>query len=167
MNKFGGDWTENKIEILVEYAKAYLTIMKVFTVKYDWKLLYFDGFAGSGFIKKGNEENLKMIVGAASRILEIENPRAFDLYYFVEKEPENMEAFAEAIDNSMRKQNIYYDDLIEGSVLKPLVIRVLKRDSFRAYMKAQGKLGGQNKVPRLSNDRKIVSALEDMKVTLP
>jgi three-Cys-motif partner protein len=75
MNKFGGDWTENKIEILVEYAKAYLTIMKVFTIKYDWKLLYFDGFAGSGFIKKGNEENLKMIVGAASRILEIERLR--------------------------------------------------------------------------------------------
>lgn len=90
MNKFGGDWTENKIEILVEYAKAYLTIMKVFTIKYDWKLLYFDGFAGSGFIKKGNEENLKIIVGAASRILEIENPRAFDLYYFVEKEPDNI-----------------------------------------------------------------------------
>lgn len=90
MNKFGGDWTENKIEILVEYAKAYLAIMKPFAVKYDWKLLYFDGFAGSGFIKKGNEEDLKMIVGAASRILEIEEPRAFDLYYFVEKEANNI-----------------------------------------------------------------------------
>jgi hypothetical protein len=81
--------------------------------------------------------------------------------------PADLDRFAQFLDREMVKQNIYYDDLIEGSVLKPLVIRVLKRDSFRAYMKAQGKLGGQNKVPRLSNDRKIVSALEDMKLTLP
>jgi hypothetical protein len=81
--------------------------------------------------------------------------------------PADLDRFAQFLDWEMVKQNIYYDDLIQGSVLKPLVIRVLKRDSFRAYMKAQGKLGGQNKVPRLSNDRKIVSALEDMKVTLP
>lgn len=107
MNKFGGDWTENKIEILVEYAKAYLTIMKVFTVKYDWKLLYFDGFAGSGFIKKGNEENLKMIVGAASRILEIENPRAFDLYYFVEKEPENISLLKQNTIDVFPNKNIH------------------------------------------------------------
>lgn len=107
MNKFGGDWTENKIEILVEYAKAYLTIMKVFTVKYDWKLLYFDGFAGSGFIKKGNEENLKMIVGAASRILEIENPRAFDLYYFVEKESNNISLLKENTIDVFPNKNIH------------------------------------------------------------
>jgi hypothetical protein len=81
--------------------------------------------------------------------------------------PKDLDWFAQYLDREMVKQNIYYDDLIQGSVLKPLVVRVLKRDSFRAYMKAQGKLGGQNKVPRLSNDRKIVSALEDMKVTLP
>jgi hypothetical protein len=81
--------------------------------------------------------------------------------------PADLNRFAQILDREMVKQNIYYDDLIQGSILKPLVIRVLKRDSFRAYMKAQGKLGGQNKVPRLSNDRKIVSALEDMKVTLP
>jgi hypothetical protein len=81
--------------------------------------------------------------------------------------PADLDQFAQFLDREMVKQNIYYDDLIQGSVLKPLVIRVLKKDSFRAYMKAQGKLGGQNKVPRLSNDRKIVSALEDMKVTLP
>lgn len=81
--------------------------------------------------------------------------------------PADLDRFAQFLDREMVKQNIYYDDLIQGSVLKPLVIRVLKRDSFRAYMKAEGKLGGQNKVPRLSNDRKIVSALENMKVTLP
>ena len=85
MNQFGGNWTENKIEILTEYAKAYLVIMNNFANRYNWKLLYFDGFAGSGFIKKVNNENHKIIVGASKRILEIEDPRSFDLYYFVEK----------------------------------------------------------------------------------
>lgn len=91
MNKFGGDWTEAKIEILVEYAKAYLTIMNIYANKFNWKLLYFDGFAGSGFITKGNDENKKVIVGAAKRILEIEQPSPFDMYYFVEKIAENAE----------------------------------------------------------------------------
>lgn len=91
MNEFGGNWTENKIEILVEYAKAYLNIMNTHASKYDWKLLYFDGFAGSGFIKKGNKEDQRLIVGGAKRILEIEDPRPFDLFYFVEKETDNIE----------------------------------------------------------------------------
>lgn len=90
MNQFGGDWTENKIEIIVEYANAYLNIMNKFATKYGWKLLYFDGFAGSGYIKKGKEENQKLIVGAAKRILEIEEPRPFDLFYFVEKDSEKV-----------------------------------------------------------------------------
>jgi len=85
MNTFGGDWTENKIEILVEYAGAYLTIMNTHANKYGWELLYFDGFAGSGEITKGKEEDRKIIVGAAKRILEIEKPRPFDMFYFVEK----------------------------------------------------------------------------------
>lgn len=92
MNKFGGDWTEAKIEILVEYAKAYLTIMNTYADKYNWKLIYFDGFAGSGFITKQSEQSTKIITGAAKRILEIEEPRAFDIYYFVEKEKENADS---------------------------------------------------------------------------
>lgn len=77
-----------------------------------------------------------------------------------EKEPENMEAFAEAIDNSMRKQNIYYDDLITGNVLRKVVITKVSKNGFQEYMKSQGKLGGQNKIPRLSNDRKIADNLK-------
>jgi three-Cys-motif partner protein len=77
-----GDWTKKKIEILVEYALAYLTIMKERTY---WKLLYFDGFAGSGIIVKENETDLDVTLGAARRIVEIDTPRAFDHYYFVEK----------------------------------------------------------------------------------
>ncbi|MBL7774371.1 MAG: GH3 auxin-responsive promoter family protein [Saprospiraceae bacterium] len=73
--------------------------------------------------------------------------------------PADLPAFAARVDAAMREQNIYYDDLITGGVLRPLVIRSLQRDAFRDYMKSQGKLGGQNKVPRLANDRKIADAL--------
>ncbi|MCC7467037.1 MAG: GH3 auxin-responsive promoter family protein [Saprospiraceae bacterium] len=77
--------------------------------------------------------------------------------WFIEfdNQPADLEAFALKVDAAMRGQNIYYDDLITGNILRPLVIRPLKRDAFREYMKSQGKLGGQNKVPRLANDRKI------------
>jgi phenylacetate-coenzyme A ligase PaaK-like adenylate-forming protein len=74
-------------------------------------------------------------------------------------EPEKMDTFAEALDNAMRKQNIYYDDLIVGKVLRKLVITKVVTNGFQEYMKSIGKLGGQNKIPRLSNDRKIVDAL--------
>ncbi|KAF2514082.1 GH3 auxin-responsive promoter family protein [Flavobacterium zhairuonense] len=77
-----------------------------------------------------------------------------------EKEPENMQVFAEAIDDSMRKQNIYYDDLITGNVLQKVIITKVSKNGFQEYMKSQGKLGGQNKIPRLSNDRKIADNLK-------
>ena len=72
-----------------------------------------------------------------------------------EQEPSNMKAFAEAIDNAMRKQNIYYYDLIVGNILQKVVITKVPKNGFQEYMKSIGKLGGQNKIPRLSNDRKI------------
>ncbi|MCG2417514.1 GH3 auxin-responsive promoter family protein [Aequorivita sp. F47161] len=76
-----------------------------------------------------------------------------------ENEPENLQQVAEFLDAEMQQQNSYYFDLIEGKVLQPLKITSLKKDSFQQYMKSQGKLGGQNKVPRLANDRKIADAL--------
>lgn len=76
-----------------------------------------------------------------------------------ENEPEDSDTFAEALDNAMRKQNIYYDDLIVGHVLKKLVITKVNKNGFQDYMKSIGKLGGQNKIPRLSNDRSIVAVL--------
>lgn len=75
-------------------------------------------------------------------------------------EPENMEEFALKIDNAMRKQNVYYDDLIVGNVLRTLVITKVPKNGFQEYMKSIGKLGGQNKLPRLSNDRKIAQFFE-------
>ena len=78
-----------------------------------------------------------------------------------ENEPEDEVAFAEAIDQAMRKQNIYYDDLIVGNVLRKVVITKVAKNGFQDYMKSIGKLGGQNKIPRLSNDRKIAVFFEN------
>ena len=73
--------------------------------------------------------------------------------------PKDLAAFAATLDTGMRTKNVYYDDLIVGSVLRPCVLRSLGPESFIRYMKSEGKLGGQNKVPRLTNDRKIAEAL--------
>ena len=67
--------------------------------------------------------------------------------------------FSNELDRNLQKLNTYYKDLIKGGVLQPLKITVLKKNSFRSYMKSIGKLGGQNKVPRLANDRKIADEL--------
>ena len=82
-----------------------------------------------------------------------------------EKEPENISALAQKIDTSLQKQNSYYFDLIQGKVLQPLKITLVKKGGFQDYMKSIGKLGGQNKLPRLSNDRKLVDNLEALNLT--
>ncbi|WP_378180202.1 GH3 auxin-responsive promoter family protein [Aquimarina sp. SS2-1] len=92
------------------------------------------------------------------------NPDDSELPYhewFVEfqESPQDLEEFALQIDNSLRKQNTYYDDLIVGNVLRTLKVRKVPVNGFNSYMKSIGKLGGQNKLPRLSNDRKIVDSL--------
>ncbi|MBC7416583.1 MAG: GH3 auxin-responsive promoter family protein [Pedobacter sp.] len=74
--------------------------------------------------------------------------------------PDDFEGFARKLDLALQQKNSYYFDLIEGKVLQPLKIRRLQKDSFVNYMKSEGKLGGQNKVPRLSNDRKLAEGLE-------
>ncbi|MEM9830801.1 MAG: GH3 auxin-responsive promoter family protein [Bacteroidota bacterium] len=74
--------------------------------------------------------------------------------------PTDLPAFSQLIDQRLQKLNPYYDDLISGNILRPLEIRLLQKDGFRQYMKSQGKLGGQNKVPRLSNDRILADGLQ-------
>ena len=113
MNTFGGNWTIDKMEIVVSYTKAYLTIMN----KQNWvKTIYFDGFAGSGYIRQdeNSDEPVNDLValdfskevkgeeavkGAALRILEISDPRPFDLYYFVEKNKNNKTTLEQTIKN--------------------------------------------------------------------
>jgi hypothetical protein len=75
------------------------------------------------------------------------------------KMPSDLEAFSKELDEQLRSLNTYYDDLIAGKILRTLVLVPLKKDSFIEYMKSIGKLGGQNKVPRLSNDRTIANEL--------
>ncbi len=81
--------------------------------------------------------------------------------WFVEFEdvPADLPAFAARLDQVMRGKNVYYDDLIGGSILRPLKLTPVRKNGFIDYMKSIGKLGGQNKVPRLSNDRKIADEL--------
>ena len=76
-----------------------------------------------------------------------------------DKRPDNVSKFSLHLDTEMRNQNLYYDDLISGKILKRLVVTEVIKDGFQKYMKEIGKLGGQNKVPRLSNDRSIVDKL--------
>jgi len=96
-NQFGGSWTEKKIQVLEMYAKQFLTVFKN---QPNQKLLYFDGFAGSGDIEiDAGEDSAKLIIeGAATRILNINKPREFDMYYFVEKK----KAFAEELNKKIK-----------------------------------------------------------------
>ncbi|MBX2892747.1 MAG: GH3 auxin-responsive promoter family protein [Saprospiraceae bacterium] len=139
------------------------------------RVKHFISAFGEHVIGKEVEEALLPVANAADiRIVEFTvapqvNPPEGGLPYhewFVEfdNQPADLAAFAADVDLRMRAQNIYYDDLITGGVLRPLKITPLRRDTFRAYMKSQGKLGGQNKVPRLANDRKIASVLEGFKL---
>ena len=79
-----------------------------------------------------------------------------------EKEPESLTKLSAFLDRRLQEQNSYYKDLIEGNILKPLVISTVQKEGFQQYMKSIGKLGGQNKIPRLANDRKIADELEKL-----
>ncbi len=81
-----------------------------------------------------------------------------------EKEPENLELFRNALGQQLRARNTYYNDLISGNILQELQITRLKKNAFQEYAKSQGKLGGQNKTPRLANDRNIADLLEIYKL---
>ncbi len=80
-----------------------------------------------------------------------------------EKEPQDMVQFKSILDKAMQQQNSYYLDLIEGKILQQLKICKIPQNGFQQYMKSIGKLGGQNKLPRLSNERKIAEQLEKIK----
>ena len=80
-------------------------------------------------------------------------------YIEFEAQPKDINAFSKTLESEMVNQNIYYKDLIHGRIIKPLEVISVKKGGFNEYMKSVGRLGGQNKVPRLSNDRKIVDKL--------
>jgi hypothetical protein len=113
-------------------------------------------------MKIANEDGLAIVEFTVAPQV---NPPKGELPYhewFIEfgNEPRDLAAFSRKVDEALQQKNIYYQDLIKGNILKPLVVKSLKKDTFIDYMRAEGKLGGQNKVPRLSNDRKIADSLE-------
>ena len=85
-------------------------------------------------------------------------------YIEFESMPEDLKSFSKTLDNEMINQNIYYKDLIDGKILKNLEVISLEKGSFNEYMKSLGRLGGQNKVPRLSNDRSVADKLNNLSI---
>jgi len=145
------------------------TSLKPYRVIVSGRIKHYISAFGEHVIGKEVESALQeAMAGTSVRVNEFTvapqiNPKAGLPYHewFIEfdsdasGEPEDLEAFALKIDQAMRKQNVYYDDLIVGNVLRTIVITKVAKNGFQEYMKSIGKLGGQNKLPRLSNDRKI------------
>jgi hypothetical protein len=112
-------------------------------------------------LKAADNENIKIIeFTVAPKISEDSNKSYHEWYIEFENLPRNLKQFAHSIDDNLRKRNIYYDDLIKGNILQPLKIIPVQKNGFINYMRSIGKLGGQNKVPRLSNDRTIAEQLQ-------
>lgn len=111
-------------------------------------------------LKVANEENIKITeFTVAPNIAQGKGQSFHEWFIEFENAPANLQAFSERVDNNLRAKNMYYDDLIKGGILQRLKINVIAKNGFIDYMKQQGKLGGQNKCPRLSNDRKIANEL--------
>jgi len=111
-------------------------------------------------LKAAEEEGLPITEFTVAPMVQAGEGRSYH-EWFVEfgTEPPPLEHFARKVDENLRQKNIYYDDLIRGNILQPLRITPIRKNGFIDYMKSIGKLGGQNKVPRLSNDRKIAEEL--------
>lgn len=127
MNQFGGNWTEAKMEIVVSYAKAYLTIMK----EQKWaKTIYFDGFAGSGIIE--TDDNEEKIKGTALRILDITEPSEFDMYYFVELDEKHKQDLDKQIQENYFGRNIHIANADCNEKLIKLAEYLAANRTFRA-----------------------------------
>ncbi|TCL69245.1 GH3 auxin-responsive promoter [Mariniflexile fucanivorans] len=145
------------------------TCTKPFRVIVSGRIKHFISAFGEHVIGKEVEQAMQeAVLGSNIQISEFTvapqiNPKEglpfHEWFIEFENEPDDISALASKIDVSLQKQNSYYFDLIQGKVLQPLKITKVKKDGFQEYMKSVGKLGGQNKLPRLSNDRKIVAGL--------
>ena len=150
------------------------TSLKPYRVIVSGRIKHYISAFGEHVIAKEVEESLKEAMqGTSVRVNEFTvapqiTPESGLPYHEwlieFENQPDNLEDFALKIDEAMRKQNSYYDDLIVGKVLRKLVITSVEPNGFNNYMKSIGKLGGQNKIPRLSNDRKIADFFNKNKI---
>ena len=111
-------------------------------------------------IMAAKEENVQITEFTVAPVIRQLDGKSYHEWFIeFENKPQNLDLFANKVDENLRRRNIYYDDLITGNILMPLKITPVKKNGFIDYMKSIGKLGGQNKVPRLSNDRKIADEL--------
>jgi hypothetical protein len=111
-------------------------------------------------LKAAQEENVHITEFTVAPFVSGGDGKSYHEWFIeFENTPANMQEFAKKLDTHLRRKNVYYDDLISGNILTPLKITAVKKNGFIDYMKSVGKLGGQNKVPRLSNDRKIADDL--------
>ena len=164
LNTTAGLWGYN-IGDTVEF-----TNLAPYRVKVTGRIKHFISAFGEHVIGKEVDQALKDAVEGTDVVIseftvapQVEPKKGLPYHeWFVEfeKEPEDLESFAAEIDASLQTQNIYYFDLIEGKVLRPLLIRKVAKGGFHAYMKSIGKFGGQNKIPQLSDNRKIAQVLE-------
>ena len=168
LNTTAGLWGYN-IGDTVEF-----TSLKPFRIKVTGRIKHFISAFGEHVIGKEVEKALNdAILETDINISEFTvapqvNPESGLPYHewFIEfeNEPANLEDFAGKIEASMQAQNIYYYDLIEGKVLRSLIIRKVNKGGFHEYMKSIGKFGGQNKIPQLSDNRKIADVLQNFLV---
>ncbi|HEY6955138.1 MAG TPA: GH3 auxin-responsive promoter family protein, partial [Flavisolibacter sp.] len=118
-------------------------------------------------LKAAGEENVHITEFTVAPMIQQGDGKSYHEWFIeFQNEPANLESFALKVDQNLRGKNIYYDDLITGNILQPLRVRLVKKNGFIDYMKSVGKLGGQNKVPRLSNDRKIADELSKWTIQL-
>lgn len=112
-------------------------------------------------LKAAAEHNVKITEFTVAPNISTTESKSFHEWFIeFEETPTNLLAFAQTVDNYLRQKNVYYDDLIGGNILQVLQINSIRKNGFIDYMKTIGKLGGQNKVPRLSNDRSIANDLQ-------
>lgn len=112
-------------------------------------------------MKAAEEESIKIVEFTVAPMVEQGKGKSYHEWFIeFENAPRDLQHFLEKVDNNLRAKNVYYDDLITGNILQKLKITPVRKNGFIDYMKSIGKLGGQNKLPRLSNDRKIAEAME-------
>ena len=120
----------------------------------------------AALLQVANDQNVRVIEFTVAPMIAQNKGKSYH-EWFIEFEnlPQDLEDFSKKVDDRLRNKNVYYDDLITGNILERLIIRPVKKNGFIAYMKSVGKLGGQNKVARLSNDRILADQLEPYLIT--
>ena len=120
----------------------------------------------AALLQVANDQNVRVVEFTVAPMIAQNKGKSYH-EWFIEFEnlPQDLEDFSKKVDDRLRNKNVYYDDLITGNILERLIIRPVKKNGFIAYMKSIGKLGGQNKVARLSNDRILADQLEPYLIT--